>query len=144
MPDYYAAIFIKLIIYVWTVDSIVSILTIYYDFAHGLSRPNLIVLSCFLLDGIFLLPVTAPTRRDEIYLVAPGRDLRSTRHRCPATRSTIYKAPFQSSARNGARLLLPAAAAGSCRSCRAFMIRMKSATCQRMCCPRGERAVTVQ
>ena len=110
MPDYFVAIFIKLIIYVWTVDSIVSILTIYYDFAHGLSRPNLIVLSCFLLDGIFLLPVTAPTRRDEIYLVAPGRDLRSTRHRCPATRSTIYKAPFQSSARNGARLLLPAAA----------------------------------
>jgi hypothetical protein len=110
MPDYFAAIFIKLIFYVYTVDSIVSILTIYYDFAHGLSRPNLIVLSCFLLDGIFLLPVTAPTRRDEINLVAPGRDLRSTKHRCPATRSTIYKAPFQSSARNGARLLLPAAA----------------------------------
>ena len=34
LPDYFAAIFIKLIIYVWTVDSIVSILTIYYDFAH--------------------------------------------------------------------------------------------------------------
>ncbi len=43
----FAAIFIKLIIYVWTVDSIVSILTIYFDFSHRLSRINLIFYGAF-------------------------------------------------------------------------------------------------
>ena len=38
---------IKLIIYVWTVDSIVSIITIYFDFEHRLSRLNLMLCVVF-------------------------------------------------------------------------------------------------
>ena len=38
---------IKLIIYVWTVDSIVSIITIYFDFEHRLSRLNLMLCVAF-------------------------------------------------------------------------------------------------
>ena len=56
-------------IIVWTIKSIVSILAIYFDFVHQLLRLNLIVLWCFLLDGIILLPITAPTRSDENYPV---------------------------------------------------------------------------
>jgi hypothetical protein len=38
---------IKLIIYVWTVDSIVSITAIYFDFEHRLSRLNLMLCVAF-------------------------------------------------------------------------------------------------
>ena len=38
---------IKLIIYVWTVDSIVSIIAIYFDFEHRLSRLNLMLCVAF-------------------------------------------------------------------------------------------------
>ncbi len=38
---------IKLIIYVWTVDSIVRIITIYFDFEHRLSRLNLMLCVAF-------------------------------------------------------------------------------------------------
>ncbi len=52
-------------IIVWTFKSIVSILAIYFDFVHQLLRLNLIVLWCFLLDGIILLPITAPTTANQ-------------------------------------------------------------------------------
>jgi hypothetical protein len=38
---------IKLIIYVWTVDSIVSMITIYIDFEDRLSRLNLMLCVAF-------------------------------------------------------------------------------------------------
>jgi hypothetical protein len=38
---------IKLIIYVWTVDSIVSITAIYFDFEHRLSSLNLMLCVAF-------------------------------------------------------------------------------------------------
>ncbi len=38
---------IKLIIYVWTVNSIVSIIVIYFDFEHRLSRLNLMLCVAF-------------------------------------------------------------------------------------------------
>ncbi len=53
----------------WIIESIVSILAIYFDFLHQILRLNLIVLWCFLLDGIILLPITAPTSHDESYPV---------------------------------------------------------------------------
>ncbi len=60
---------IKPIINVWTVDSIVSILAIYFDCVHRLLSLNLIVLWCFRLDGIILLLITDLTRHNESYLV---------------------------------------------------------------------------
>ncbi len=41
------------VVILWTVNSIVSILAIYFDFEHRLLRLNLIALWCFLLDAIF-------------------------------------------------------------------------------------------
>ena len=80
-------------------------------------------LCCFLLDGIILLPITAPTRRD-------GASLR--------------RAATARSARNGARLLPPTDAIMSSGRLELLnmlnMIRMKSAICLRMRYPRGERA----
>ena len=80
-------------------------------------------LCCFLLDGIILLPITAPTRRD-------GASLR--------------RAATARSARNGARLLPPTDAIMSSGQLELLnmqnMIQMKSAICLRMRYPRGERA----
>ncbi len=55
-------IIFMVIFYVQIVDSIVSIFTFYFDFAHRLSRLNLIVLWCFVIDGIIILPITSTPR----------------------------------------------------------------------------------
>ena len=87
----------------------------------------------FYCKSLLRLAATRSTSspRDKIYDLQgtddPRRDLRSTRHLFSLQRATEH-----------------ACCCRLQRSCRAFMIRMKSATCQRMCCPRGERAVTVQ
>ena len=52
---------IKLIIYVWTVDSIVSITAIYFDFEHRLSRLNLMLCVAFFQMEFFYCP--SPLRR---------------------------------------------------------------------------------
>ena len=73
------------------------------------------------------------------YSNAQRRDL--AREPLPTNRA---KAPVQTSARNGARLLPPTAAimsSGRLEPLNMFnMIRMKSAICLRMRYPRGERA----
>ncbi len=92
-------------------------------------------LCCFLLDGIILLPITALTRRELA---------------CEPLPTNRAKAPVQTSAHNGARLLPLTDAIMSSGRLEQLnmlnMIRMKSVICLHMRYPRGERAsaATVQ
>jgi hypothetical protein len=73
-----------------TVDSIVSILAIYSDFAHRLSRLNLIICGVFFVRGNYSIAHHCSD--------APRWEL--AREPLPTKRA---KAPVQTSARNGAR-----------------------------------------